>query len=100
MNICGNIAIICDNIVNIHNIIVNIHDIIANIHSNYREYSQYVWGDMGSRKSIPTDYVQTCMPFLLLISIHYIISTDHVDPLYHVYRQLLIEKECGTLYIS
>ena len=55
---------------------------------------------MVRRKGIPTDYVQTSIEFLLIISTHYVIPTDHVHPLYHVYRQLLMEIECWTLYIS
>ena len=55
---------------------------------------------MVSRKGIATDNVQTNIPFLLIISTHYVTSIDHVHPLCHLYKQLLIEKECGTSYNS
>ena len=58
--------------------------IILNIRDKYG-------GDIVNRNSIPTDYVQTSVAFLLIISTSYVISTDHVHPLYYVYMQL-IEK--------
>ena len=96
--------IICDNIVNNHNNIMNIRDNITKCHGNiticYDKYHEYrdngvIW---SGQTGILTDYVQISIPFLLIISTYYVIPTDHIHPLYHVYKQPLVEKECGTLY--
>ena len=60
--------------------------------------------DNGMICSVEMLYVltvsKTIIQFLLIISTHYVISIDHVHPLYHIYKQLLIGKEYGTLYNS
>ena len=97
-NICDNIAKIWNNIVNNCDV-TKFHDNIAIIRNKYVTNIC----DNGVILSVERVYVLTMSKpvyhFYWSYPPHYVIFTDHVHPLYHVYKQLLIEKSVG-LYIT
>ena len=74
-----------NNIVKFHDI-TNIHDNIVKFHNNITIIRDKYICNNGVMWSVERMYLLTVkpgIPFLLIISTHYVISTDSVHPLYH-----------------